>query len=82
MTNEIKQNVEAQNVEVVKEKKVSKLAVLKTLLQESEGYTKEELALQTGLKLSTVNCQLYYHLPTAGFKIEKMEGKKVRFARG
>ena len=59
--------------------KISKLSILRKLLSEKVGYTKTELAEKTGLKLSTVNCQLYYHLPTKGFTVEKLENKKVRF---
>ena len=68
-----------QSVEEVKTVKLSKLSILRKLLSESTGYTKVELAEKTGLKLSTVNCQLYYHLPSKGFKVEKLAEKKVRF---
>ena len=61
--------------------KISKLSILRKLLNEEVGYTKAELAEKTGLKLSTVNCQLYYHLPSKDFKIEKLAEKKVRFVR-
>ena len=61
--------------------KLSRLSILRKLLNEECGYTKVELAERTGLKLSTVNCQLYYHLPTKGFVVEKLEGKKVRFGK-
>lgn len=76
--------VEASNVVLPVESvkpvvKISKLSILRKLLSEKVGYTKTELAEKTGLKLSTVNCQLYYHLPSKGFKVEKLEAKKVRF---
>lgn len=82
MTNEINQNAATPKQEAPKEKKATKLGMLKALLQDECGYTKEELAAVTGLKLSTVNCQLYYHLPVKGWKVEKLDGKKVRFVRG
>lgn len=78
--NEVTRSEQEGQVAEVKEKKVSRLAVLRSLLEEDAGYTKEELAEQTGLKLSTVNCQMYYHLPLKGLKVEKLEGKKFRFA--
>ena len=61
--------------------KVSRLAVLRKLLSEEKGYTKVELATMTGLKLSTVNCQMYYHLPTKDLNIEKLADHKFRFVR-
>lgn len=66
---------------VVEVAKVSRLAILRKLLNEDGGYTKSELAEKTGLKLSTINCQMYYHLPTKDFKIEKLADKKFRFAK-
>jgi len=66
--------------ETVVVKAPSKLSILRGLLEEDGGYTKEELAEQTGLKLSTVNCQMYYHLPLKGLKVERLEDKKFRFA--
>lgn len=62
------------------EKKVSKLQILRDRLSEREGYTKNELADLTGLKLSTVNCQIYHHLPNKGKGVEKLESGKYRFA--
>jgi hypothetical protein len=74
--------IEKVNVENVNEiPKVSKLGILRKLLGEEKGYTKEELVALTSLKLSTINCQIYYHLPNKNFKIEKLEGRKVRFVR-
>jgi hypothetical protein len=72
--------VEAPKVDVPVVK-ISRLAILRKLLNEECGYTKGELAVKTGLKLTTVNCQLYYHLPAKDFKIEKLAEKKVRFER-
>ena len=69
-----------QTTQVVEVAKVSRLAILRKLLSEPEGHTKQELAELTGLKLSTVNCQMYYHLPTKGFTVEKLADKKFRFA--
>jgi hypothetical protein len=77
MTSEQKQGTESPKPVTVK-----KLGRLRALLVDECGYTKEELATVTGLKLSTVNCQLYYHLPVKGYKIEKLAEKKVRFVRG
>ena len=59
--------------------KISKLAILRKLLAEPTGYTKAELAEKTGLNPNTINCQMYYHLPTKGFKVEKLADKKYRF---
>lgn len=81
MTNEKLVSIELPVADAPVIVKVSKLAILRKLLNEEIGYTKADLAEKTGLKLSTVNCQLYYHLPSNDFKIEKLEGKKVRFER-
>ena len=59
--------------------KVSKLQLLRDRLGEETGYTKNELADLTGLKLSTVNCQIYHHLPNKGKGVIKMENGKYRF---
>jgi predicted transcriptional regulator len=66
---------------VVEAPKLSRLAILRKLLNEECGYTKSELSEKTGIKLSTVNCQMYYHLPSKDFKIEKLAEKKFRFVR-
>jgi hypothetical protein len=67
--------------QVVAPAKVSKLAILRKLLADESGHTKQELSELTGLKLSTVNCQIYYHLPTKGFEVEKLADKKFRFVK-
>jgi hypothetical protein len=64
-----------------KEKKISKLSILRDLLSEEQGYTMEELAELSGVKLSTVKCQIYFHLKNNGNPCEKLEGKKYRFLR-
>jgi len=66
--------------EQTEQPKVSRLATLRHLLSDENGYTKQELADATGLKLSTVNCQIYYHLKNKGLVIEKLETGKYRFA--
>lgn len=71
-----------EQAEVKKEKKPSKLSILRSLLEEEGGYTMEELAELSGVKPSTVKCQIYFHLKNAGLPCEKMEGKKYRFMRG
>lgn len=83
MTNTINQvSVENTNTaEAPAIAKVSKLAILRKLLSEEGGYTKAELAELTGLNPNTVNCQIYYHLPSKDLKVEKLADKKYRFVR-
>jgi len=75
---EAEQVVEAPVVE----KKPSRLSVLRDLLAEEDGYTMEELAEQSGVKLSTVKCQIYFHLKNNGNPCERLSDKKYRLMRG
>jgi hypothetical protein len=73
------EQITIQSANVTETPKLSKLSILRKLLGERRGYTKAELAELTGLNPNTVNCQMYYHLPSKGFKVEKLADKKYRF---
>jgi hypothetical protein len=74
------QNVE-QNEAPRVEKKPSRLAVMRELLAEEQGYTMQELSDLTGVKLSTVKCQIYFHLKNNGNPCERLPGSKYRLLR-
>lgn len=79
---DVEQEKVAEAQEVVKEKKPSRLNKLRELLAEEGGYTIEELSELSGVKLSTVKCQIYFHLKNNGLPCEKLENKKYRLMRG
>ena len=76
---EMVQEQVAEAQEVKKEKKPVKLQTLRAMLAEETGYTISELAEGSGVKESTVKCQIYFHLKNAGLPCKKLEGKKYRF---
>lgn len=80
VVNEQSATLPVENANAAEKPKVSKLAKLRAALSDRTGYTKAELAVLSGLNPNTVNCQMYYHLPAKGFKIEKLADKKYRFA--
>lgn len=51
------------------EKRASKIGMMKEMLL--VGTTKSQIQGVTGLKMSTINCQIYYHLPQKGWEIKK-----------
>lgn len=55
---------------------MSKVGMLKDLLLSGTRYTVKELAEITGLKESTVKCQLGYHLRNKGFKTIKEKAER------
>ena len=82
INNDLITKEEPKMAEQPKEKKPSKLSILRDLLSEEQGYTMEELSELSGVKLSTVKCQIYFHLKNNGNPCEKLEGKKYRLMRG